>query len=46
LPTSDLERDLGYKPATPVREGVARFVEWFRQEYVPLRKTEPRRNLA
>jgi UDP-glucuronate 4-epimerase len=28
---SDLERELGYKPATTVREGVSRFVEWYRQ---------------
>jgi UDP-glucuronate 4-epimerase len=27
---SDLERDLGYRPATSVRDGVARFVEWYR----------------
>jgi UDP-glucuronate 4-epimerase len=26
---SDLIRDLGFKPSTPVREGVARFVEWY-----------------
>ncbi|MCW1383835.1 NAD-dependent epimerase [Novosphingobium sp. KCTC 2891] len=28
---SDLERDLGYKPATTVREGVAAFVAWYRE---------------
>lgn len=28
---SDLQRDLGYKPQTSVREGVARFVEWYRE---------------
>ena len=28
--TSDLENDLGYKPNTPVKEGVKRFVEWYR----------------
>ncbi|HIQ17400.1 MAG TPA: NAD-dependent epimerase [Novosphingobium capsulatum] len=27
---SDLERELGYRPTTSVREGVARFVEWYR----------------
>lgn len=29
----DLERDVGYKPDTPVEEGVARFVEWYRKYY-------------
>ena len=28
-----LERAVGYKPATPVKEGVARFVEWYREYY-------------
>lgn len=27
--TTDLENDLGYKPNTPVKEGVRRFVEWY-----------------
>ncbi|WJW74480.1 NAD-dependent epimerase [Thiohalobacter sp. IOR34] len=27
---SDLVRDVGYKPATTVEEGVARFVDWYR----------------
>ena len=31
--TTDLERDLGYKPYTPVREGIKRFVEWYRNFY-------------
>ncbi len=26
---SDLERDFGYRPGTPLREGVRRFVDWF-----------------
>lgn len=26
----DLERDVGFRPATPLREGVARFVRWYR----------------
>ena len=30
---SDLERDMGYRPRTPVREGVARFVNWYRSYY-------------
>lgn len=30
---SDLERDIGYRPATPVREGVRAFVDWYRNYY-------------
>ncbi|EGD59939.1 NAD-dependent epimerase/dehydratase [Novosphingobium nitrogenifigens DSM 19370] len=30
---SDLERDLGYRPRVGVPEGVAAFVEWFRDYY-------------
>jgi UDP-glucuronate 4-epimerase len=30
---SDLEREMGYSPNTPVREGVARFVNWYRSYY-------------
>ena len=30
---SDLEREMGYRPNTPVREGVARFVNWYRSYY-------------
>jgi len=30
---SDLERDTGYRPATPLETGVARFVEWYRDYY-------------
>lgn len=29
----DLIRDAGFKPATPITEGVARFVEWYRSYY-------------
>lgn len=29
----DLVRDLGYRPATPIQEGVNRFVEWYREFY-------------
>ncbi|MAT66220.1 MAG: capsular biosynthesis protein CpsI [Gammaproteobacteria bacterium] len=29
----DLIRDVGYKPATTVEEGVARFVDWYRDFY-------------
>lgn len=30
---SDLEREVGFKPATPIREGVGKFVEWYRSYY-------------
>ncbi|MGB1478235.1 MAG: capsular biosynthesis protein CpsI, partial [Marinobacter salsuginis] len=29
----DLIEDVGYKPATPVEEGIARFVDWYRDFY-------------
>ena len=29
----DLMRDVGYKPATPVEQGVRAFVEWYRAYY-------------
>jgi len=29
----DLVQDVGYHPATPIEEGVARFVEWYRSYY-------------
>jgi UDP-glucuronate 4-epimerase len=25
--------DVGYKPSTPIEEGIQRFVEWFRDYY-------------
>ena len=31
--TSSLERVTGFRPATPVEEGVRRFVEWYREYY-------------
>ena len=31
--TSDLERDLGYKPNTPIAEGVGKFIDWYRVYY-------------
>ena len=31
--TSALERDMGYKPETTVEEGLARFVQWYREYY-------------
>ena len=27
----DLMRDVGFKPSTPIEEGIARFVEWYRE---------------
>lgn len=30
---ADLERDVGFHPATPVEEGVRRFVAWYREYY-------------
>jgi len=32
--TTDLENELGYKPNTPVKEGVRRFVEWYKGYYM------------
>jgi UDP-glucuronate 4-epimerase len=29
----DLSRDVGFSPATPIEEGVRRFVEWYREFY-------------
>jgi UDP-glucuronate 4-epimerase len=29
----DLVRDVGFKPATPIEDGVARFVNWYREYY-------------
>lgn len=31
--TQDLERDVGFKPNTPIEVGVARFVEWYRNYF-------------
>jgi len=31
--TNDLERDVGFRPQTPVDVGVARFVEWYKAYY-------------
>lgn len=31
--TSDLERDFGYKPSTSLREGLRRFVQWYKSFY-------------
>lgn len=32
--TSDLERDFGFKPHTPLREGLRKFAEWYREFYM------------
>lgn len=29
----DLARDVGFKPATPIEEGIPRFVKWYREFY-------------
>jgi len=29
----DLERDVGFRPKTPIREGIARFIAWYREYY-------------
>ncbi len=34
---NDLAADVGFKPATPLEEGVRRFVEWYRGYYGPVR---------
>lgn len=31
--TADLARDIGFKPSTPLREGLKKFVEWYRGYY-------------
>jgi UDP-glucuronate 4-epimerase len=28
---SDLERDVGFRPSTPIEDGVARFAKWYRE---------------
>jgi UDP-glucuronate 4-epimerase len=30
---TDLRRDVGFAPATPLEEGVRRFVAWYRDYY-------------
>ncbi|MCC8089976.1 MAG: GDP-mannose 4,6-dehydratase [Oscillospiraceae bacterium] len=32
--TSALERDFGYKPSTPLREGLRKFAEWYKEFYM------------
>ena len=30
---TDLEKDFGYRPSTPVEEGIGRFIDWYREYY-------------
>ncbi len=30
---ADLVRDAGFQPSTPIEEGIARFIEWYREYY-------------
>jgi len=30
---ADLEKAIGFKPETPIEEGLAKFVEWYRKYY-------------
>jgi UDP-glucuronate 4-epimerase len=32
----DLARDTGFQPRTPIEEGIARFVRWYREEWRPV----------
>lgn len=32
--TSDLERMIGFRPATPIEQGVAKFVDWYRNYHL------------
>lgn len=36
--TSALERDLGFKPSTPLREGLRKFAQWYRAFYMEERE--------
>ena len=29
----DLVRDTGFRPGTPLADGIARFIEWYREYY-------------
>ena len=31
--TSALEKDFGFKPSTPLREGLRKFAEWYKSYY-------------
>jgi UDP-glucuronate 4-epimerase len=32
--TSELINDLGYKPKTPLKEGISKFIDWYREFYL------------
>ena len=32
----DLTRATGFTPATPIEDGIARFVRWYREEWLPI----------
>ena len=32
--TSALEKDFGFKPHTPLREGLRKFAEWYKEFYI------------
>ena len=34
---ADLEREIGFRPNTPIEEGVRRFVAWYREHEGELR---------
>ncbi len=38
----DLVRDVGYRPATPVEEGIRHFVDWYLEYYKDRRPTDPK----
>lgn len=38
--TSALERDFGFKPGTSLREGLRRFVQWYREFYIDRKKEQ------
>jgi UDP-glucuronate 4-epimerase len=29
----DLMREVGFKPATPIKDGIERFIKWYRDYY-------------
>ena len=39
--TSKLERDFGFKPSTPLAEGLARFASWYRSYYMEKENPTP-----
>lgn len=37
--TSTLERDFGFKPHTPLRDGLRKFAEWYKKFYMKKTKS-------